>query len=81
MDVNPDREYTIYQTRHIADIKRAEQQRLSLSAHRKPANRYVCRVLCGLGHKLVRWGQYLEQHFALPDMPAQEPEPSAAPRT
>lgn len=28
------------------------------------SNRRVRCLLCGFGHRLVRWGQYLEQHFA-----------------
>jgi hypothetical protein len=37
-------------------------------------------ALCGLGHRLARWGQYLEERFALPEVtvPQQEGTPPVA---
>jgi hypothetical protein len=66
MNPNPDREHMIFKNRYAEDLKRAELHRLSQPV-RAPTNRIICRLLCGLGHRLVRWGQYLEQHFALPE--------------
>jgi len=36
-------------------------------------------MLCGLGHRLASWGQYLEERFALPEIMA--PEQQATPPT
>lgn len=37
-------------------------------------------LLCGLGRRLARWGQYLEERFALPEVtvPQQEETPPVA---
>jgi hypothetical protein len=72
MNPHADREYMVFQTRHVEDIKRAEQHNLPYP--RRSHSRLVCRALCGLGHKLARWGQYLEARFALPEVMAPEQE-------
>lgn len=76
MNPHPGREYMIFETRHAEDIKRAEQQHLPYP--RRSRNRLLCRALCGLGHRLVSWGQYLVQHFELPEPSThiEEPQPS-----
>ena len=68
MNDHPDREYMIFKTRHPQDIQRAAHH--NLPHPRRMRNRFVCRTLCGLGYKLVSWGQYLVQQFELPNAPA-----------
>lgn len=61
---HPGREYAIFRTEHAKALCDSERRRLVLVLH--PNLRYHMRcVLCGLGHRLVRWGTYLEDQFEL----------------
>lgn len=63
MNLNPYKEWLIFQRTHERDIEYAQRRRQHRPV-RTPLDEHVCTFLCSIGHRLVRWGRYLESHFA-----------------
>lgn len=63
MNLYPDKERLIFQRAHEHDIEYAQRRRQHWPV-RTPLDEHVCKFLCSIGHRLVRWGRYLESHFA-----------------
>jgi hypothetical protein len=51
--------YEVEAEQRAQHVERSERHTLHLASN----GRVRC-LLCGIGHRLVGWGQYLEQHFA-----------------
>lgn len=51
--------YEVEAEQRAQHVERSERRTLHLASN----GRVRC-LLCGIGHRLVGWGQYLEQHFA-----------------